>query len=196
VGDLMIEGFDGDPSQDPRWIGLRDGHAVCTSCGQVHQGNFNLAVASPYYWQGDPEPCEPQLVRDWSNVLTSDLCVIAGEHFFVRCLLNIPLKGIPGQSLGFGVWSTVSKENFKLYFSSFGKGEQGSLGPWFGWFSNQINGYPDTLELKCNVYPQNDNARPLLTLESTLHPLATDQRDGLTIDRLFEIYSANGHDLT
>jgi hypothetical protein len=31
--------------------------------------------------------------------------------------------------------------------------------------------------------------------ESTQHPLAIEQRDGITFDRLLDIYAANGHDM-
>ena len=75
------------------------------------------------------------------------------------------------------------------------KAERSSLRNWFGWFSNRLNGYPDTLNLKCQVRPRDGRQRPHIELESTEHPLALEQRNGITFDRLLEIYAANGHDL-
>lgn len=58
-----------------------------------------------------------------------------------------------------------------------------------------LKGYPDTLNLKCQVHPQAGRQRPYLVLEPTEHPLAVEQQNGLTFDRLLEIYALNGHDL-
>lgn len=117
------------------------------------------------------------------------------EHFFVRCLLRLPIVTKPDASFGFGVWATLSNANFDLYLDTFNSGEQGDLGPWFGWFSNRLHGYPDTLGLKCHVLPQAERRRPLVQLEPTDHPLAVEQRLGITFDRVLEIYALYGHDL-
>jgi hypothetical protein len=69
------------------------------------------------------------------------------------------------------------------------------LGPWFGWFSNRLKGYDDTLNLKCQVHPRPGRQRPWIELEPTDHPLAVEQRRGMTLDRLLEIYALNGHDI-
>jgi hypothetical protein len=130
-----------------------------------------------------------------SNILTEDFCILDGEHFFVRCLLRLPIVTKPDISFGFGIWATLSSENFDLYLDTFNSGEQGGLGPWFGWFSNRLKGYPETLNLKCEVQPRAGRERPFIRLEPTQHPLAIEQRDGITFDRVLEIYALNGHDL-
>ncbi len=135
------------------------------------------------------------MVRSSGHFLSADFCVLHGEHFFVRCVLAIPILGTGGQSFGYGVWSTLSEKNFRSYAETFDSGNQGELGPWFGWFSNRLPGYPDTLNLKCQVHPRTGPARPWLELEPTEHPLAREQRDGIGLDRLLEIYALNGHDL-
>jgi hypothetical protein len=187
---------DGKPADDPRWISLQTGSMICTSCGQVHQGLFDVAYAAPFYWEGDPTPAEPKDIWDFSNFLTSDFCVIRGENFFIRCILELPLRGMIGDRFGYGVWASLSKANFKIYFESFSSDEQGSLGPWFGWFSNKIDGYPDTLQLECQMKPQHGNSRPLIELAVSDHPLAVAQHQGLTMDELFEIYAGRGHTFT
>lgn len=121
--------------------------------------------------------------------------MLNGEHFFVRCVLELPILGAADSFFGFGVWSTLSKRNFQLYVESFDSGEQGDLGPWFGWFSNRLKGYPDTLNLKCQVYPQAGRKRPLVGIEPTDHLLAQEQQNGISIDRLLDIYAINGHDI-
>jgi hypothetical protein len=94
-----------------------------------------------------------------------------------------------------GAWATLSRESFVRYIEAFDGGEQDELGPWFGWFSNRLEGYPDTLNLKCQVHPVSGRQRPLVLLEPTSHPLAVDQQTGVTFDRLLDIYAVCGHDM-
>jgi hypothetical protein len=160
---------------------------------------FDLASNRPEFWPGDeaksPNSAVLTSARVSDNVLTEDFCILDGEHFFVRCVLQLPIVGASGDCFGFGVWSTLSKQNFELYVDTFDSGRQGGLGPRFGWFSNRLRGYPDTLNLKCHVMPRDGLARPCVELERTSHPLAIEQRDGITFDRLLEIYALNGHDM-
>jgi hypothetical protein len=58
-----------------------------------------------------------------------------------------------------------------------------------------LKGYPDTLNLKCQVLPQEGRQRPFVELEPTAHPLAVEQREGATFDRILEIYALYGHDM-
>ena len=180
---------------DPRWSKLHDQDWTCPCCGQKHAGLFDLACANPDFWEGDPEKKPNSEVRFSNHILTEDFCILDGEHFFVRSVLNLPILGRPGHEFGYGVWVTLSKKNFELYRDTFDSGDQGDLGPWFGWFSNRLKGYPDTLNLKCQVYPREGRQRPTIELEPTEHPLAVEQRDGITFDRILEIYALNGHDM-
>lgn len=121
--------------------------------------------------------------------------MIEGQHYFVRCQLKIPLIGAEeGECFAFGVWSTLAEKNFRIYVDTFDGDRQAELGPWFGWFANRLAAYPDTINLKCRVHPQNDRQRPWIELEPTSeHPLATESRQGISYDRLLEIYAAHGH---
>ena len=47
--------------------------------------------------------------------------------------------------------------------------------------------YPDTLLLKTHVHLRGVNARPLIELEPTDHPLAVEQRNGITAARVREL---------
>jgi hypothetical protein len=181
--------------RDPRWLRLHDHQWTCPCCGLKYAGLFDLVCARPDPWPGDEAPRPNSEVLASSNILTEDFCVLNGEHFFVRCLLRLPIVAKPDVSLGFGIWSTLSRANFDLYLDTFDSGEQGGLGPWFGWFSNRLHGCPDTMGLKCHVQPQADRQRPLIELEPTEHPLAVEHRSGISFDRVLEIYALHGHDL-
>ncbi|HZH07295.1 MAG TPA: DUF2199 domain-containing protein, partial [Lautropia sp.] len=98
---------------------------------------------------------------------------------FVRCVLRLPIRGT-ADTLEFGVWSTLSAENFERYEATYDDPRQSLLGPMFGWFSTAIPDFPGSAGLKCHVVPQDDNGRPLIELEPTDHPLAIAQYDGVT----------------
>jgi hypothetical protein len=49
--------------------------------------------------------------------------------------------------------------------------------------------------MKCRVRPQNDSQRPLIELEPTDHPLSAEQQNGISLDRILDIYAENGHDM-
>jgi hypothetical protein len=56
--------------------------------------------------------------------------------------------------------------------------------------------YPDTINLKTRIHLRDDGIRPLIELEPTDHPLAVEQRAGISVNRVAEIYSIMMHDLT
>jgi len=182
-----------DLDRDPRWVRLHAGDWVCGCCGDRHDGVFDLGSDRPAYWpRGAGSGSEG---RAGDNYLNEDFCVVAGRRFFVRCVLYLPIIGASGASFGLGVWSALSKPNFDLYVDTFEDDRQGELGPWFGSFANRLEGYPETLDLRCRVLPQDGGQRPHIEVELAPHPLAIEQRKGITFDRLLDIYAANGHDL-
>jgi hypothetical protein len=180
---------------DPRWRRLHGKPWACTSCGGTHAGIFDLACRRPDPWTG-PEEYSPNAMLSTSrHFLSEDFCVLNDEDYFVRCVLELPIIGADGARFGYGVWSSLSKKNFELYAEHFDAGHRDGIGPWFGWFSNGLKGYPDTLGLKCRVHPRSGRQRPFIELEPTDHKLALEQRNGITFDRLLEIYALHGHDI-
>jgi hypothetical protein len=154
---------------------------------------MDLGTASPHFWRDPEEPLPNSALASSTHCLTHDFCIVEGQHYFVRCILQLPLIGAPGEHFAFGVWSSLAEKNFRIYVDTFDSGEQAGVGPWFGWFSNRLEGYPDTLGLKCRVHPQADHQRPWIEVEDSGHPLATESREGITYDRLLQIYAAYGH---
>jgi hypothetical protein len=66
--------------------------------------------------------------------------------------------------------------------------------PYFGWLSTALPCYPDTLNLKTHVPSCPVGLRPLIEPESTEHPLAVEQRNGITMARVQEIAECVLHD--
>lgn len=154
---------------------------------------FDLAYVRPDFWSDGEDYVPNSAAVSSKHFLSEDFCVLNGEHYFVRCVLRLPLLGVPDTSFAFGVWSTLSEKNFELYKDAFDSGDLDGMGPWFGWLSNRMDGYADTLNLKCRVHPESRRRRPWIELEATDHPLSVEMRKGITVERLVAIYSGHGH---
>jgi hypothetical protein len=159
----------------------------CEACGETHEGLPDLVTPAPYHWYTIPvEEREKRARRD------SETCVIDDEDYFVRSVLLIPIVGTE-ESFGFGVWTTLSKENFGRFVELGGKLGPKPSGPFFGWFSTRLQGYPDTVNLKAQVHLQEAPLRPLVELEPTNHPLSVEQRIGMTPARAKDLCRAAWH---
>jgi hypothetical protein len=87
----------------------------------------------------------------------------------------------------------LSKQNFLRYRGFLAQDPPEGEGPYFGWFSNRLPGYPDTLNLKTHLMLQRGGMRPLVQLEPTDHPLAVHQREGINLGEVLAILEENAH---
>jgi hypothetical protein len=67
------------------------------------------------------------------------------------------------------------------------------VGPFFGWLSVRLPSYPDTLQLKVMAHLRDEATRPWFELEESEHPLSSDYRCGIPVERLQQIYEAHLH---
>ena len=160
---------------------------TCSQCGEVHEGGADLAFDAPYYYYTVPEPERADRCK-----LGSDLCSIDDEDFFVRGLVEIPILGTD-ERFAYGVWTSLSRDHFERYVELCDDPRQSEEGPYFGWFSNRIAGYPETLNLKLMAHLRDEKTRPFFVLEPTDHPLALEQRRGISSSRLQEILETHTH---
>jgi hypothetical protein len=123
--------------------------------------------------------------------LTSDVCVIDNEHFFIRGCVEIPVVDGPSPFV-WGVWCSLSKENFKRTIEMWKVEGRENEPPCFGWLCTAIPGYP-AIPLKTHLHTRPLGERPFVELEPTDHPLAVEQREGITMARVREIASALLH---
>ncbi|HEX2751610.1 MAG TPA: DUF2199 domain-containing protein [Alphaproteobacteria bacterium] len=149
----------------------------CGSCDLWHEGSPSFAYDSPYHYDILSAADKKQFAR-----IDDDFCVIdhpegTQPDYFVRCTVEIPIHGY-AEGFLWGVWVSLSADNYKHYEDML----DGAFAPdtsYFGWFCNKLEGYPDTLLLKCKVHPQQDH-RPKLILEETDHPLSVHFHHAMT----------------
>lgn len=153
----------------------------CTLCEKVHEGLPAIAFDSPAHYHDLPEA-----ERAARAMLTDDTCTIDAEQFYVRAVLEVPVAG-QDECLEWGVWGTLSRNNFERYRASFHYGDQSKLGAMFSWFASRLPGYPETLNLRCNVLPRDGGLRPLIEFApDDEHPLVLDKNNGISLERAIE----------
>jgi hypothetical protein len=135
----------------------------------------------------------PEAERERRCDLGTDDCVIDGNSFFVRGCIEIPVHG-EGEPFVWGVWVSLSEESFREWVGAFEMEKRSHLGPYFGWLDAWLKPYPNTINLKTMVHLRDHGLRPYIELEPTDHPLAVQQRKGITLERLAEIYSMMVHE--
>lgn len=64
----------------------------------------------------------------------------------------------------------------------------------FGWLNAWLKPYPDTMNLKTRVHLRDHGTRPFIEIEPTDHPLEVEQRQGISVARVSEIYAQMVHD--
>jgi hypothetical protein len=160
---------------------------TCSACGQTHVGRPDLGFDSPFQYHTIPDAERSRLAQ-----LTADTCIIANEDFFIRGCLEIPVHG-RSDPFVYGVWVSLSPKNFQRYQELFAATDRLEEPAYFGWLCNSLPGYPDTLNLKTNVHLRPYPLRPRIELQPTDHPLAIEQREGISIERLQTILETNAH---
>ncbi|MBI3743493.1 MAG: DUF2199 domain-containing protein [Chloroflexi bacterium] len=160
---------------------------TCKSCGKVHRGMPHFGTDAPASY--DNIPREERAKR---CTLGTDDCVIDGKWFFVRGNIVIPVHG-EQEAFSWGVWVSLSAQSFKQWKESFLLEPRAHIGPFFGWLNSRLPSYPNTLSLKTHVHLKDCGVRPFIELEPTDHPLAVEQRGGISIERVAEIYAKVMH---
>ncbi len=155
----------------------------CRKCDQEHdlEDGIGFGIDHPAQWDvvSDAERAQSELYQEQCILRSRE-----GVSRYLRGRVLIPIRGTRGAHLIWGVWCSLSEKSWGETCAHWEDPERVNLGPYFGWLSTQVPGYPKTMFLKTHVRPCAIGVRPLVELERTDHPLAVDQRDGVDLDRL------------
>jgi hypothetical protein len=155
---------------------------TCRVCGEYHpELSMHYGSLAPASWFAIPEA-----ERERRCLLSSDQCVIDDEHFYIFGNLEIPVHGV-AERFSWDVWVSLSEANFTRATMLWNQPGRESEPPYFGWLSTLLPDYPQTLLLKTHVHTRPVGQRPWIELEPTDHPLAVEQRQGITLARVQEI---------
>ena len=140
-----------------------------------------------------PDVWNERFAEDPESTLTTEQCIIKGRHFFIKGLVEIPVFDSEN-TFSWGVWVAVSRESFFRIHEIWETPGREAEQPFFGRLSTDIPLYsPSTTNLKANAHLRPVGVRPYIELEPTDHPLAVEQRTGITRDRVRRIAEAILH---
>lgn len=161
---------------------------ACATCGVEHDDlPLDWAFDAPAYWEGP---------RGENDRLDADLCIWTDddgrENFFIRGVLELPVVG-SSDVFAYGAWSSLSEESFHRVVELWENPTRLKEPLYFGWLSNNIPDFPDTLNLPLGVATRALELRPFLELHDGDHPLVVAQREGVTLDFVRGIAEKNLH---
>lgn len=147
-----------------------------------------LGAPVPDLWHSIPDQ-----ERDDRVDLSSDQCVIDGRHFFILGRILLPVVD-GADSFVWLAWVSLSEANFARSCDLWECEGRESEPAYFGWLQSSLPGYATgTTNVKTSVQTMPLGERPLITLEATDHPLAVEQREGITMARVQQIVEAALH---
>ncbi|HEY0291164.1 MAG TPA: DUF2199 domain-containing protein [Hansschlegelia sp.] len=156
---------------------------TCSCCGRAFD-------ELPTCWSVGQAPASvyaiPEGQRDARVLMNADLCVIDDENFFIRGHVEIPVIGSATPFI-WNVWSSLSRTSYDVMIGAWEDEDRERQGPFFGWLNSDLPYEPNTLALKTNVHVRPRGTVPFFEIEPTDHPLAVEQRTGVTIERVVEI---------
>jgi hypothetical protein len=141
--------------------------------------SYAIDAPDPYFALSEDE-------RESRGMITSDACVIDNSQFFLLGCIEIPVIGLETPFV-WNAWVSLSQKSFERIGELWETDIRENEPPFFGRLTNAISIYRDTFALKSSIQLRNHGMRPSITLEATDHPLAIEQRNGISFSRIEEI---------
>jgi hypothetical protein len=158
---------------------------TCSCCGrQFTELPLDWTIDAPVPYLDIPET-----ERASRAALTENFCTVDDNEFYIYGLVEIPIIG-HADTLRFGVWTSLSAASMEKVSDVWSSPGRHAVGPFFGWLCSTLPLYPNTFGLKTHVHLRAPPIVPYVELEPTEHPLAVEQRRGVTIARVVEIAEA------
>ena len=119
-------------------------------------------------------------------MITPDQCVIDDRDFYLRGRIPVPIVGHDTPFV-WGVWAEVGPKSFLRANELWNVPGRESEVPFPGWLDTELLLYGDTVNLLLSVQTQVVGRRPHFIVTNPDHPLALEQRNGITMRRVKEI---------
>jgi hypothetical protein len=158
---------------------------TCVVCGETHAGDtrdIRMSLPDPIFRIEEHEREERAWVGEDSAVLRNG----AGERFFVRALLELPIDGEEGY-FGYGSWIEVSREDFDALGELWHDDQGWRSGPFTGTLANELAPYFGTVGLPLRIRLRDVQLLPLVELDETNHELVRAQQRGISHHRAHEL---------
>ena len=154
----------------------------CSSCGAEHSG-------VPLVW-GPNAPERLRLVprNEWASrvSISQDDCVIDRETFLVRGCLDLPIRGT-NEPFRWLVWTLVSREGHRFTMSPWRRLLRLRHPPYLAVLDTVLPYEPSSAGLAAEIRSAGPGYRPNVAVSDSTHPLAIEQRNGIALERAYEL---------
>jgi hypothetical protein len=161
---------------------------TCSVCGAYHDDevrDIRMTLPEPVFRLDERERAERAWVGEDSSVLRDD----GGERYFVRGLLELPLRNADDR-FAYGVWVEVGEDDFSA-LDKLWRDPDGHLhAPFAGRLANELTPYRGTVGLPVGLRLRDVRVLPLVELETGDHPLVRDQLAGISDHHAHELGAA------
>jgi len=185
---------------DPRWNAFNSQGFAC-SCGERHVGPFPIHLHHPVGWNGADAYEDDNALRMDGDFLSSSFCVVGGKFFAMRMRLPVQIHGAEPTVFLYTAWASMDRLDFESFADAYRTGKFVQDARVSARLVNRIAGYPDTYNLSGSAFQQLDGSPPALLIHglqagpNNKHPLLVEQRAGIGVDRMLELFAAYNHDM-
>ena len=150
----------------------------CPDCRDIHDGLPDLCFALPdAIFDLDAE------TRQSRALVSSDLCVLDDNRFFIRCVLEVAIAS-HSDIFAYGIWAEVPMRDFNRYAVYYNTDAPANLLTFNGRIGNRLPLTTETLGLACSITLSNEEGlRPALRVLDAAHTLHDEQENGIQLNR-------------
>ena len=164
---------------------------TCSCRGIRHEGSPSFGYNAPTYYDQLSDKDESTAMCQSKPATCALSITLERTDYFARAVIEIANYMEWHEPFMCGAWMSLTEVSFERYASTCEDHDESDS--YFGWHSNRLPYYPDTVSLKTQVRPRKGGKRPYLELSDDGHPLAVHMRTGLTIKQAQEIAEASMH---
>ena len=161
---------------------------------------FPIHLEVPIGWPGPRQYARDEDLRLDGDFLSWSYCVRDGKYFAIRCRLPIQIAGGQPAAFMYTAWASFDRPDFEGYLETMKAGKLNNTSRTRARLVNRLSGFADTSNLMGTAFQQDDGGPPLLIIQGvqaglTEHPLVREQRVGIGVDRVLDLFAAYSHDM-
>jgi hypothetical protein len=163
---------------------------TCTVCGAYHDSevrDIRMSLPEAVFRLDEDERDERAWVGEDSSVLHDD----EGERYFVRGLLELPLRNADDR-FAYGVWVELDAADFTALGELWRDPDGHRHEPFAGTLASELTPYRDTVGLPVDLWLREVELLPRVELSAGEHPLVRDQHAGISDHHAHELGAVVG----